>query len=225
MLVSEEKANKLLSNLNASVLKKLEKDPLYNLRKSLMELYGVQLKFAIQDINDKIELLQRTYMEGLREMDKDKLFYPDANQTLRLTYGAIEGYKPADGVSYKYYTTVEGIIQKDNPDIYDYDVPDKLKELYDKKDYGQYEENGTIVTCFISNNDITGGNSGSPVMNGKGELIGCAFDGNWEAMSGDISFEHQLQRTIVADIRYILFIVDKYAGAQNLIKEMDIRTN
>ncbi len=225
MLVSEEKANKLLSNLNASVLKKLEKDPLNNLRKSLMELYGVQLKFAIQDINDKIELLQRTYMEGLREMDKDKLFYPDANQTLRLTYGAIEGYEPADGVSYKYYTTVEGIIQKDNPDIYDYDVPDKLKELYAKKDYGQYAEDGEMHVCFIASNHTSGGNSGSPVVNGNGELIGVNFDRCWEGTMSDIMYDKSQCRNIALDIRYALFIIDKFAGAGNLVKEMNLIKN
>jgi len=123
---------------------------------------------------------------------------------------------------YDFYTTIEGLMAKENPDDDEFIVPSKLKELYNKKDYGRYAENGTLPINFISDNDITGGNSGSPVMNAKGELIGCAFDGNWEAMSGDIAFEKSLQRTISVDIRYVLFVIDKYAGATNLIEEMTI---
>jgi hypothetical protein len=165
----------------------------------------------------------RTFVAGLREMDKDKKFYPNANFTMRMTYGTVGSYKPADGVKYSFYTTIEGIMQKEDPSNDEFIVPAKLKELYNEKDYGQYANaDGELVVNFITNNDITGGNSGSPVINAKGELIGCAFDGNWEAMSGDISFENQVQRTISVDARYILFIIDKYAGAQNLIDEMTI---
>ena len=132
-------------------------------------------------------------------------------------------YSPADGVDYRYYTTQRGILEKEDPDNWEFVVPAKLKELILKKDFGEYAmANGDLPCCFLSNNDITGGNSGSPVINAKGELIGAAFDGNWEAMSGDIVFEKDLQRCINVDIRYILFIIDKYAGAQNLIDEMTI---
>jgi hypothetical protein len=132
-------------------------------------------------------------------------------------------YYPADAIHFNYFTTLDGIMQKENPKSNEFTVPQKLKELYAVKDYGMYGENGVMKVAFLTNNDITGGNSGSPVINGNGELIGLAFDGNWEAMSGDIAFEPELQRTISVDIRYVLFIIDKYAGATNLINEMTLR--
>ena len=149
--------------------------------------------------------------------------YPDANFTMRLSYGKVGGYKARDAVFYNYFTTLTGIIEKEDPDNYEFIVPEKLKELFQNKDYGVYANNdGAMPVCFITDNDITGGNSGSPVINGNGELIGLAFDGNWEAMSGDIAFENNLQRCINVDIRYVLFIIDKYANAQNLIDELTI---
>ncbi len=156
------------------------------------------------------------------EMNPEKVYYPDANFTLRMTYGNVLPYDPKDGVTYKHTTSLTGVIEKYDPEnLYEFDVPVRLKELYKNKDYGRYAEAGDEVTvAFLSNNDITGGNSGSPVLNAKGELIGTAFDGNWEAMSGDIAFEPALQRTISVDIRYTLFIIDKYAGCTRLIDEM-----
>ena len=148
--------------------------------------------------------------------------YPDANSTMRMSYGKVLDYFPADAVHYDYYTTLKGVMQKEDPTNEEFIVPQKLKELYRTKDFGPYSENGDIVTCFLTNNDITGGNSGSPVINGNGELIGLAFDGNWEAMSGDISFEPDLQRTINVDIRYVLFIIDKFAGDTSIIKELTL---
>jgi len=221
-LVSEEKAMNLLNNFNGSTLKKLEKDPLYLLRKSIVALYDFKIKDTLLALNNQIDLLQRTYMEGLLAMDKDKLFYPDANQTLRVAYGKVNGYEPIDGVSYKHYTTLEGIIEKDNPEIYDYDVPDQLKTLYNKKDYGQYAENGEVHVCFIASNHTTGGNSGSPVLNANGELIGVNFDRCWEGTMSDIMYDKDQCRNIALDIRYALFIIDKFAGADHLIKEMSL---
>ncbi len=160
---------------------------------------------------------------GLREMNPDKAYAPDANFTMRLTYGQILPYEARDAVKYKFTTTIEGVMQKMDNSNPEFVVPEKLVELYNAKDYGQYaNSNGELVVGFLSNNDITGGNSGSPVIDGNGHLIGTAFDGNWEAMSGDIEFEHNLQRTISVDIRYTLFIVEKFAGAKNLIDEMTI---
>ena len=156
-------------------------------------------------------------------MNPTKKFYPDANSTLRLTYGNIKSYSPKDGVDFKYYTTMAGVMEKENPAEFEFKVPAKLKDLYIKKDFGNYaDKNGEMNVAFISDNDITGGNSGSPVINGNGELVGLAFDGNWEAMSGDIYFDSKYKRTISCDIRYVLFLIDKYGGAQNLIKEMNI---
>ena len=165
----------------------------------------------------------RLFVDGLRKMDSDKVYYPNANSTMRTTYGTVGDYVPADAVHYDYITTLEGVIEKYVPGDHEFDLPQGLIDLYDAKDYGQYaDKNGDLIINFIHNTDITGGNSGSPVINAKGHLIGTAFDGNWEAMSGDIAFEPELQRTISCDIRYVLFIVDKYAGATHLIEEMDL---
>jgi len=142
---------------------------------------------------------------------------------MRITYGNVWSYEPKDAVVYKHYTTLSGVMQKENPDNFEFIVPEKLKELHSKKDYGRYADmNGDMAVGFLTNNDITGGNSGSPVINGRGELIGTAFDGNWEAMSGDIAFEPELQRCISVDIRYTLFIIDKFAGASHLVDEMTL---
>jgi hypothetical protein len=156
-------------------------------------------------------------------MQPNKKFYPNANSTMRLTYGQVLPYDPKDAVTYHYTTTIDGIFEKEIPGNYEFTVPERLRTLWKNKDYGQYaDKDGNMIVNFLTNNDITGGNSGSPVINGEGHLIGTAFDGNWEAMSGDIFFEPNIQRTIVCDIRFVLFIVDKYAGATNLIDEMKI---
>lgn len=189
---------------------------------------------ATAEATEQLETNKRLFIEGLRLMYPDQNFAPDANSTLRLTYGNVLDYEPKDGVTYNYYTTLDGVMGKDVIEYIERDgemivnknhefyIPDRLKELYETKDYGDYEVDGSVPVCFIANLDITGGNSGSPVIDGNGNLIGCAFDGNWEAMSGDIAFENEVQRTIAVDIRYILFIIDKYAGATHLIEEMDI---
>ena len=156
-------------------------------------------------------------------MVKGAAIYPDANSTMRMTYGQVLDYSPRDAVKYDIVTTLTGVMEKEDPNNWEFVVPQKLKDLYAAKDFGQYAmKDGQMPVCFISNNDITGGNSGSPVLNGKGELIGTAFDGNWEAMSGDIIFEPNLQRCINVDIRYTLFIIEKYGNAKHLINEMTI---
>lgn len=162
-------------------------------------------------------------MQGLMEMQKDRNFYPDANFTMRLTYGSVENCQPSDGVTYNYFTTLDGVMQKYKPNDWEFDVPKELINLWKKKDYGRYaDKDGNLVVNFITTNDITGGNSGSPVIDAEGNLIGLAFDGNWEAMSGDLSFENKVQRTICMDARYLLFIIDKMANAQNLMQELKI---
>ncbi len=192
---------------------------LYNaIGKRYISLYTAQSKW-----NDTLAKGSKAFAAGLLEWEKGKPTYPDANFTMRLTYGTVKGYSPADGVIYKYYTTLDGVMQKENPDVYEFHVPAKLKELYEAHDFGQYADaDGKVRTCFITNNDITGGNSGSPVMNADGELIGLAFDGNWESMSSDVMFEPDLQRCICVDIRYVLFLVDKVGGAGYLLDEMNI---
>ena len=221
IFVSEERLTEFLDNPNA---KKLEKDLAFQAANSILDKYReLRQKTSESDMN--LNKGRRLFIAGLLEMQKGEvLFYPDANFTMRLTYGTVSGYDAKDAVRFNYYTTLEGVMEKEDPDNYEFIVDEKLKKLYEEKDYGRYaDENGYMPVCFLTNNDITGGNSGSPVLNGNGELIGLAFDGNWEAMSGDITFEEKLQRCIVVDIRYVLFIMDKYAGAKNLIEEMDIK--
>ena len=165
----------------------------------------------------------KAYAAALLEWKKGEPSYPDANSTCRLTYGTVKSYEPKDGVLYKHYTNLKGVMEKEDPDNYEFRVPAKLKEIYQKKDYGQYaDKNGELVTCFLTNLDITGGNSGSPVMDADGNLIGLAFDGNWEAMSGDVLFDPDLQRCICVDIRYVLLMLDKFAGAGYLLNEMNL---
>jgi hypothetical protein len=165
----------------------------------------------------------RLLVKGLREMDSDRAIAPDANSTMRITYGAVAPYKAADAVNYDFITTANGVLEKKDNTNPEFVVPDALDDLIRSRDFGQYaDESGELVVCFIHGTDITGGNSGSPVMDANGDLIGCAFDGNWEAMSGDIAFEDELQRTISVDIRYVLWILDKFAGADNLVNEMDL---
>ncbi len=203
-------------------LKTLEKDPVMVAAQSTIDTYR-SLYISLKAY-DKIESTNnRLFLKGLMEMYPDKVFYPDANFTMRLSFGKVGDYSPKDAVMYKYYTTLAGVMEKEEPDNYEFQVPEKLKELYEDKDYGQYaDKDGTLRVCFTTDNDITGGNSGSPVINANGELFGLAFDGNWEAMSGDIAFETELQKCINVDIRYVLFIIDKFAGAKNLIDEMTI---
>ncbi len=170
----------------------------------------------------KLDSLNRIYTQALREMQTDKLFYPDANSTLRLTYGKVEGYSPNDSVTYIPFTNIDGLMAKENLNDNEFIVPVKLKELYQKKDYGKYAVNGTVPVCFIASNHTTGGNSGSPVLNAQGQLIGTNFDRNWEGTAADVMYDPTQARNISVDIRYTLFIIDKFAGAKYLLDEMTI---
>ena len=200
--------------------KSIAKDPIFALIQEIVNSY-IELGEQAEKVN--CGRADRLYMEGLKEMQKDRNFYPDANFTMRLTYGSVQDYQPADGVTYNYYTTLDGVMAKYKPGDWEFDLPKDLIKLWENHDYGRYaDKNGDLVVNFITTNDITGGNSGSPVIDAQGNLIGLAFDGNWEAMSGDISFENEVQRTICMDARYLLFIIDKMANAQNLMKELKI---
>lgn len=218
MFTDPAKFNAFLDKPN---LKALEKDPVYIAAISISNK-AEEISKVMAPFNEKLQRGQRLYIAGIIEMNEGKAMYPDANFTMRLTYGEVKDYFPMDAVHYDYQTTLDGVMEKEDPDNWEFVVPEKLKELYNSKDYGRYGKDGKMPVAFISTNDITGGNSGSPVMNGNGELVGIAFDGNWEAMSGDIVFENKLQRTISVDIRYVLFVIDKYAGATRLIDEMKI---
>lgn len=202
-------------------------DPAIKVAKAFDEYYKQNFDAKVVEYATQIAHEGEVYMKGIMEMNPQGNFYPDANSTFRLTYGQVQDYDPRDGVHYKFYTTLDGVEEKYIPGDGEFDAPKKLLELNQNKDFGPYvdKKTGKLVTCFITNNDITGGNSGSPVMNGKGELIGIAFDGNWEAMSGDIVFDTRYKRTISVDIRYVLFIIDKLSGAQNIIKELNLVQN
>jgi len=218
VFVSEEKLNAAL----AGDKKVTENDPAFIAAKNISE--------AMTKFNKELEPYrslyakgQKLYIAGLLDMKAGQAIYPDANSTMRMTYGKVLSYSPKDGVIYDYVTTLDGVMQKEDPKNWEFVVPAKLKDLYNHKDFGQYAlKDGRMPVAFLTNNDITGGNSGSPVMNGKGELIGTAFDGNWESMSSDIIFEPSLQRCINVDIRYTLFVMDKFGGAGYLLNEMKI---
>lgn len=200
---------------------KITKDPIYLIMGNIYYSYYNLVNKTTEASQIKKDA-SRLYMKGLMEMQTDRNFCPDANFTMRLTYGKVKGYKPADVVTYDFESTLTGVMEKEIPGNWEFDVPAKLKELWEKKDYGVYGKNDELIVNFITDNDITGGNSGSPVIDGEGNLIGLAFDGNWEAMSGDISFEKEVQRTISMDARYLLFVIDKFANAQNIMKELKI---
>lgn len=198
-------------------------DPLMGQAKQLYDIL-VENYNKSREFNDKFAEGHRLYLAGLLEMNKGKKsMYPDANFTIRATYGNVKPYRPADATFYDYKTTLDGVMAKADASNPDFVMDAKLAELYAAKDFGRWAVNGTVPTCFLSTNDITGGNSGSPVLNSKGELIGLAFDGNWEAMSGDIAFEPELQRCINLDVRYLLFVVEKVGGARNIIDELTLR--
>lgn len=219
IFADEERFKSFIANPSLKVLKA---DPAVTGANDIIDI-NRKLAEKLQTTSVVIERGNRLFIKGLMEMQNDRTFYPDANFTMRLSYGKVGNYEPKDGVIYKHYTTLAGVMEKEDPNNWEFVVSPKLKELYQNKDYGQYaDKDGNMPVCFTTDNDITGGNSGSPVINANGELFGLAFDGNWEAMSGDIAFETQLQKCINVDIRYVLFIIDKFAGATNLIEEMTL---
>ena len=218
---SKENFNKFIAH---PTLNKLDKDWMILFKYSITDGL-LKTALAMKDANKNYDAAHKVWVKGMMDMRQVACtpIYPDANSTLRLTYGQVLPYEPADGTVYNYYTTLKGVMQKEDPDNWEFVVPQKLKQLYHAKDFGHYAmENGEMPVCFIVNTDNTGGNSGSPVFNGKGQLIGTGFDRNYEGLTGDIAFRPSSQRAAVVDIRYTLFIIDKYAGASHIIKELDI---
>ena len=223
LLTSPEKADKVLKNFSKKNIKKLEKDPAFKLFTPIWMQYMEKDRFELAFYDDKVDSLYRIYVDGIMKKDTKKEFYPDANLTLRVAYGNIKTYSPKDAVRYEAFSTIEGIMEKENPEIYDYVVEPKLKQLYNNKDYGQYANKyGELPVAFIASNHTTGGNSGSPVLDKDGNLIGINFDRNWEGTMSDVMYDPSQCRNISLDIRYCLFIIDKFAGASHLVDEMTL---
>lgn len=225
-LTSFEGMQKLLEGSPAEITEKLANDPGFSLVKTLAKAFEEKVAPRYDEINLEINALQRTYMKAILELSTpaDRIF-PDANSTLRVTYGKVKGYSPADAVYYHPITYLEGVMEKYVPGDYEFDVPEKLIELFEKKDFGPYAENGKVPVCFIATNHTTGGNSGSPAIDARGNLIGLNFDRVWEGTMSDIYYDPEICRNIMVDARYILFIIDKYAGAKHLIDEMKLVTS
>ena len=222
MLLDESKWNAFVRNPDAA---SLQQDLAYNLASTFVKNYTDKYLPLYQQFTTKNNEWARLYLKGVMEQNPKKVMYPDATFTMRVSYGKVDGYQPRDAVHYDYVTTARGLLEKYVPGDYEFDLPAKAVELIKAKDFGQYKDPkyNTLVTCFITSNDITGGNSGSPVINGNGELIGLAFDGNYEALSHKLAFDKDLNRTINVDIRYVLWVIDKLGGAQNIIKELTLR--
>lgn len=222
MFDQQELITELLESPHSKMLKKIKKDPAYQFAESLNMTHEL-IKTASADLTSGLNALNRKFMQMQMDYQPEKTFYPDANFTLRVAYGKVDGYYPKDAVYYQHFSTLEGIMEKENPDIYDYVVEDQLKKLYQTKDYGPYvSEDGTLNVCFTASNHTTGGNSGSPVFNADGNLIGINFDRNWEGTMSDLVYDPDQCRNITLDIRYCLFIIDKFAGAGHLVKEMTL---
>ena len=213
----------ILTDPKAKTIKKLGDDPAYLLASTAAEIMDKKINPVIMESNRTIDSVQRIYTQGLMACNKGKLFYPDANSTLRIAYGEVDSYSPADAVSYSYFTTVKGILEKEDPMIYDYVVEPRLKDLIVNRDFGRYaDKDGTMHVAFTASNHTSGGNSGSPVLDGKGRLIGLNFDRNWEGTMSDLQYDSGQCRNIVLDIRYCLFIIDRFAGSKRLIDEMKL---
>jgi len=221
-LASLAGANELMTGSAEEVIKKLNEDKAYAFGKELHTIFYSKIEPKFQELNLQLGAVQKTYMKALMEVFPNKRFFPDANSTLRVNYGLVQGYEPKDGIYYTTQTYLKGVMEKYVPGDYEFDVPQKLQDLYESKDYGPYGENGKMPVNIMSTNHMTGGNSGSPVVDAYGNMIGLAFDTTWEGTMSDLYYDADIVRSIMVDIRYVLFIIDKYAGAQNLIDEMTL---
>jgi len=212
----------LLTDSTENRMEVLRNDMLFRLNHQFDSICKVNVYPKLTELNNELDLLYRSYVKGLMLMNPETKYYPDANFTLRVTYGEVEGYFPSDAVEYVHQTTLDGIAEKSKMDVYDYTVPSHLLDLYEAKDFGKWEVNGTVPVAFLASNHTSGGNSGSPVINAEGHLVGVNFDRVWEGTMSDIMFDPNMCRNISIDIRYALFIIDKYAGAGYLLNEMTL---
>jgi hypothetical protein len=219
---SKQELEAALKGLNAKKARKLREDPAFKAARDFMNTFTAKVRPTHVELSDRIEASMRSYLKARMELFPDRVYWPDANSTLRLSYGHVEGSMPRDAVVYDPHTTLDGVIAKYVPGDVEFDVPERLLELHTAKDFGEYGVNGTMPVCFTSSLHTTGGNSGSPVLNGKGELIGINFDRTWESTMSDIEFDPEKCRNISVDVRYILFIVDKFANAKHLVDEMQV---
>lgn len=215
-----EKYKALASADSATKAAALQNDPALLLAEAFNTFYNTKVDGTYKRLNTEINTLYRLYMKGLMEMQPDRTFFPDANLTLRVAYGTVEGYSPVDAVYYEPFSTIDGIMEKDNPDIYDYNIPQRLRDLYRTKEYGRWNVDGSVPVCFLATNHTTGGNSGSPVLNGRGQLVGINFDRTWESTMSDYEFDVVKCRNIIVDIRYVLFVIDRIGNAGYLLDEM-----
>ena len=221
-LVNYNSIKELLSGDSKTVLANLNSDKGFQILKNMADKFLKDVNPKYEEINMRIMALQRTYMKAQLELNKDARIFPDANSTLRVTYGKVKGYAPKDATVYTPVTYLDGVMEKYIPGDYEFDVPAKLIDLYKTKNYGPYAENGKMPVCFIGTNHTTGGNSGSPAIDSKGNLIGLNFDRVWEGTMSDIYYDPNICRNIMVDVRYILFIIDKYAGAKNILNELKL---
>ncbi|WP_416991701.1 S46 family peptidase [Alistipes indistinctus] len=215
-----EKYKALASADSATKAAALQNDPALLLAEAFNTFYNTKVDGTYKRLNTEINTLYRLYMKGLMEMQPDRTFFPDANLTLRVAYGTVEGYSPVDAVYYEPFSTIDGIMEKDNPDIYNYNIPQRLRDLYRTKEYGRWNVDGSVPVCFLATNHTTGGNSGSPVLNGRGQLVGINFDRTWESTMSDYEFDVVKCRNIIVDIRYVLFVIDRIGNAGYLLDEM-----
>jgi len=218
----EVKFKAFVTGFNNGSMAKLKRDPFYSLSAGVTDFITKNVRPELTRLSSELQRLNAEYMTLQINYEGDRVFYPDANSTLRVAYGNIKGYYSKDAIYFSYYTTLKGIMEKDNPEIYDYNVPQKLRDLFNSKDFGRYTQDGEVPVCFIANNHTTGGNSGSPVINAEGQLIGINFDRAWEGVASDLAYNPDQSRNISLDIRYALFIIDKFAGAGYLLNEMKI---
>jgi hypothetical protein len=223
LFADSAKLNAFLKGYKVSEVKKILNDPAFIYTRSVNERFNKGVMPRLQPLQLRLDSLQRIYMAAQMEMQKDRRFYPDANSTLRVSYGKVDDYSPSDAVTYNYFTTTDGILAKEDPAVYDYVVDPKLKALLVSRDFGRYADaDGSLHVAFTASNHTTGGNSGSPVLNAEGQLLGLNFDRNWEGTMSDLMYDPDQCRNITLDVRYLLFVMDKYADAGNLVGEMKI---